>query len=148
MLTLRSLRALAVLIPISMIPTASAWACPGGGGRGDVVVDDTEDRVETLLVAAREAEANARSQDMMAKNQANMAMRQREMARNLRERARLNPEEDREILLAKAVVADKEAQAAEARARKASMKAQAFRDRAAELRAEARRLMGRGDRVI
>ncbi len=142
----RMLALAAFVLPLS-VPTA-AWACPAGGGDEPVGFEPELSRAEALLVAAREAEDSARKEDAKARSSQQMARRQRQTAANLRERARLSPELDGDILLAKALVADREAAAADARARTSSKRAKSFRARASELRALARRLLGEDTRIL
>lgn len=130
-----AMRVVALVIPL-MVPSAVALACPTGGGNGDASFEP--DRVDTLLQAAREADADAIQEDADARSARATAKRQRTVAASLRERARLFPEGDASSLLARAALADREAAAADSSARTHSSRAKAFKSRASKLRALAK----------
>lgn len=137
------LRFLGVAAALSALgPATSVFACPDRGGDEPAVTVD--DQVTQLLISARQAEQTATREDQRARSARAMAQQQRELAAILRERARNFPELDGDILLAKAVVADREAKAADARARTAGATAKSQRAKAAQLRALAKQLAGGG----
>ncbi len=134
---------LGVAVALSaLVPATSAVACPDrGGGEPAVTVNE---QISELLVSARQAEQTATREDQKVRSAKAAAQQQRELAAVLRERARNFPELDSEVLLAKAVVADREARAADGRARTAAATAKSQRARAAQLRALAKQLAGGG----
>jgi hypothetical protein len=119
--------------------TASAWACPARGG-GEVAVEPELSQAEALIEKANALEVSASQKDKAAMTERTMARKKRQLAANLREQVQLNPEADRDVLLARATLADRDAVAAEGRAKTHTKSAKALRTRAAELRTLARQL--------
>lgn len=119
--------------------TASAWACPTRGG-GEVAVQPELSQAEALIEKAQALEVSASQKERAAASERTTARKKRLLAANLREQVQINPEADRDVLLARATLADREAVSAEGRAKTQSKSAKALRTRAAELRSLARQL--------
>ncbi len=124
----------ALVIPF-MVPSAVASACPTSGD-GDASFEP--DRVDSLLEAARDADADAVQEEAQARSAQITAKKQRQLASTLRERARLFPEIDGSSLFARASAADREAAQADGRARTHASRGRTFRARATKLRALAK----------
>ena len=143
MLRFRLIRVAALAIPL-LVPSATALACPTSGGR-DAAFEPDDSQADTLIEAARHADRSAAREDSRARSARLDAKRHREIAADLRENARTFPDTDFAVLLAKAVVEEKQALVDDARAASSAKRAKTFRQKANELRVAARKLLAGQD---